>query len=295
MTNKITILINPTSNKKQNARAAAIAIPHLEQTGLRIRQLKKQTVDETYELAESVIHDNTNKLVVINNNNIMHLACQSLTKSNLPLDIIPANTNNDTARALKIDHKNPHHATNAIIANHLRRIDLADVADTQIATVVTTGFDTKVNERTNHITWPHGQIHYNVATVTELRVFEPIRFDLELDGQPYELDAILVSIGNSTSYNNSLRICENTEIDNNLLDVAIVKPINKTELIQIYPRLFNNSHIKHQQFEQHRVQNMSIAAPNIVTYNNGKRLGPLPLTITILPSALHVFAAKTPT
>jgi diacylglycerol kinase (ATP) len=288
--NEVAVLVNPTSGKGRGGRAAAIAIPHLEQSGLRVRRLEGRTVDEAYELARSVVRDGADGLVVVGGDGMVHLACQALAGSDLPLGVIPAGTGNDTARALGIDRKNPRSAANAVIAGHLRAIDLADVAGTRVATVVATGFDAKVNERANHMTWPRGQMRYNIATVAELRVFEPIRFALELDGRPYELDAMLVSVGNAPSYGGGLRICEGAEIDDGLLDVAIVKPVGKAELIRMYPRLFNGTHVNHRQFERHRVRTVSIAAPDIVAYGDGERLGPLPLTIRVLPGALHVFA-----
>lgn len=290
MANEVAVLVNPTSGKGRGRRAAAIAIPHLEQAGLRVRRLEGRDVDEALELAQSAARDGVEALVVVGGDGMVHLACQAVAGSDVPLGVIPAGTGNDTARALGIDRKDPRRAANAVIAGHLRSIDLADVAGIRVATVVATGFDAKVNERANQMTWPSGQMRYNLATVAELRVFEPIRFALELDGRPYELDAMLVSVGNSASYGGGLRICEGAEIDDGLLDVVIVKPVGKAELIWMYPRLFNGSHTSHRQYERHRVRTVSVAAPDIVAYGDGERLGPLPLTISALPGALRVFA-----
>lgn len=292
MANEVVVLVNPTSGKGRGRRAAAVAIPHLEDAGLHVRRLEGRTVEEAEELARSVARDGADALIVVGGDGMVHLACQALAGSDLPLGVIPAGTGNDTARTLGIDRKDARRAANAVIAGRLRTIDLADVAGTRVATVVATGFDAKVSERANQMSWPRGQMRYNIATVAELRVFDPIRFSLELDGQPYEVDAMLVSVGNGASYGGGLRICEGAEIDDGLLDVAIVKPVGKAELIRMYPRLFNGSHVKHRQFERHRVRTVSIAAPDIVAYGDGERLGPLPLTVTALPGALQVFAPQ---
>jgi diacylglycerol kinase (ATP) len=242
------------------------------------------------ELASGVVKDGFDALVVVGGDGMVHLACQALASSTLPLGVIPAGTGNDTARTLGIDRKDPRKAANAIVAGGVRVIDLADVAGTRVATVVATGFDAKVAERANAMTWPSGQMRYNLATLAELRVFDPIPFTLELDGEPYEVEAMLVSVGNSPSYGGGLRICEGAEIDDGLLDVVLVKPVSKAELVVMYPRLFNGSHTSHRQFERHRVRTVSVAAPDIVAYGDGERLGPLPLTVTALPGALHIFA-----
>ncbi len=290
MANEVAVLVNPTAGKGRGRRAADIAIPHLERAGIRVRRLQGESYEEATELAANVVRDGYDALVVVGGDGMVHLACQALAGSGLPLGVIPAGTGNDTARTLGIDRKDPRKAANAVVAGGVRVIDLADVAGTRVATVVATGFDAKVNERANRMTWPGGQMRYNLATLAELRVFDPITFALELDGEPYDVDAMLVSVGNGPSYGGGLRICEGAEIDDGLLDVVLVKPVSKAELIWMYPRLFNGSHTSHRQFERHRVRSVSIAAPDIVAYGDGERLGPLPLTITALPGALTVFA-----
>jgi diacylglycerol kinase (ATP) len=288
----VAVLVNPTSGKGKGRRAAAAAIPHLEEAGLRVRRLEGRDVEDAAELARSAARDGADALVVVGGDGMVHLACQALAGSDLPLGVIPAGTGNDTARTLGIDRKDPRRAANAVIAGRLRTIDLADVSGTRVATVVAAGFDAKVNERANQMTWPRGQMRYNLATLAELRVFDPIRFTLELDGRPYEVDAMLTSVGNGPSYGGGLRICEGAEIDDGLLDVVIVKPVGKAELVRMYPRLFNGSHTSHRQYERHRVRTVSIAAPDIVAYGDGERLGPLPLTVTALPGALRVFTPQ---
>jgi diacylglycerol kinase (ATP) len=288
--NEVAVLVNPTAGKGRGRRAADIAIPHLERAGIRVRRLQGESYEEAAEIAASAVRDGYDALVVVGGDGMVHLACQALAGSALPLGVIPAGTGNDTARALGIDRKDPRKAANAVVAGGVRVIDLADVAGTRVATVVATGFDAKVNERANRMTWPSGQMRYNLATLAELRVFEPIKFTLELDGQPYDVDAMLVSVGNGPSYGGGLRICEGAEIDDGLLDVVVIKPVSKAELMVVYPRLFNGSHTTHRQFERHRVRTVSIAAPDIVAYGDGERLGPLPLTITALPGVLNIFA-----
>ena len=54
-------------------------------------------------------------------------------------------------------------------------------------TVLAAGFDALVNERANRMTWPKGQMRYNLATLAELRVFKPLHYTLDLDGEQLTL------------------------------------------------------------------------------------------------------------
>ena len=133
-------------------------------------------------------------------------------------------------------------------------------------------------------------MRYNLATLAELRVFRPLRYTLELDGVTRDLEAMLVAVGNMASYGGGLRMCEGAEPDDGLLDVVVIKPVSKPELVKVFPRLFKGTHVTHPQYERHRVSSVSIAAPGVVAYADGERVGPLPMTVRVLPGALRVYA-----
>ena len=129
-----------------------------------------------------------------------------------------------------------------------------------------------------------------LATIAELRVFEPLPYLLTLDGEERGLEAMLVAVGNGPSFGGGLRITEGAEIDDGLLDVVVIKPVSKVELVRTYPKLFRGTHVHHPQYERHRVRKVTVAAPGIVAYADGERIGALPLTIECVPAAARVIA-----
>ena len=68
-----------------------------------------------------------------------------------------------------------------MVAGRTRTVDLARSGTRYFVTVLAAGFDAVVNERANRMTWPKGQMRYNIATLAELRVFEPLPYTLQLD------------------------------------------------------------------------------------------------------------------
>src|SRR6195952_5025089 len=113
---------------------------------------------------------------------MVHLAVQALAQSSTRLGIVPAGTGNDVARYFDIPRKDTAAATDAVIGGKERRVDLARIGSTYFVTVLAAGFDAIVNERANAMTWPRGQMRYNLATLAELRTFEPIPYVVEIDG-----------------------------------------------------------------------------------------------------------------
>jgi diacylglycerol kinase (ATP) len=68
--------------------------------------------------------------------------------------------------------------------------------------------------------------------------------------------------------------------------------VSRAELVRVFPRLYTGSHIRHPQYEHHRVRRVSVAAPGVVAYADGERLGALPVTAESVPAALTVLVGE---
>ena len=290
MAREIALLTNPTSGKGKGARYRRAALPRLRDAGLVVRNLEGRNADEALDLAKASVADGVDALVVCGGDGLVHLATQALAGTGVPLGIIPAGTGNDVARYFDLPRKDPVAAADRVIGSRLRTIDLARSGSRHFVTVLAAGFDAIVNERANEMTWPRGQMRSNLATLVELRTFTPLPFTLDLDGTLLQRDAMLVAVGNGSSYGGGLRITEGAVLDDGLLDVVIINTMTKGKLIRTYPKLFSGTHRDVPEYEHHRVRSVTVAAPGVVSYADGERFGELPLTITCEPGALRVFA-----
>jgi diacylglycerol kinase (ATP) len=287
---EIALLTNPTSGKGKGAKARNVALPRLREAGLVVRNLEGRDVDEALDLARQCVADGIEALVVCGGDGMVHLGAQAVAGTTTSLGIVPAGTGNDVARYFDLPRKDPLAAVERVIAGRTRTIDLARSGSQYFVTVLAAGFDAIVNERANAMTWPKGQMRYNLATLLELRTFAPLPYVLELDGVTHHLDAMLVAVGNGPSFGGGLRITEGAVLDDGMLDVVIIKPMSKAGLIKTYPKLFKGTHVTHPQYEHHLARTVTVAAPGIVSYADGERFGPLPLTIECAPGALTVLA-----
>ncbi len=290
MSREIALLTNPTAGKGRGERTAAQALLRLREAGFSVRELVGRDVDEARVLARDAVAAGVESLVVCGGDGMVHLAVQVLAGTGVNLGIIPAGTGNDVARYLGIPRDDPQRAADVVVGSRVRTIDLARTGATYFTTVLAAGFDSRVNERANAMRWPRGQMRYNLATVAELRVFEPLPYTLELDGEVRRTEAMLVAVGNGPSFGGGLRITEGARIDDGWLDVVVVGPMSKATLVRAYPRLYTGTISRIPQYEHHRVRRVTVAAPGVVAYADGERVGSLPLTVDIAPDALRVLA-----
>jgi diacylglycerol kinase (ATP) len=264
---QIALLTNPTSGKGRGGRVSGSVAPRLRDAGFDVRELTGRDADEALDLARECVEDGVETLAVVGGDGMVHLAVQALAGSATRLGLVPAGTGNDVARYLDLPRKDVHAATDVLIAGKERVIDLARVGAKYYVTVLAAGFDAKVNERANKMTWPRGQMRYNVATIAELRTFTPIPYVVDIDGEEHRFEAMMVAVGNGPSFGGGLR---------------------KTGLVRTYPKLFKGTHTLHPNYRHYPARKVTIAAPGIVAYADGERIAPLPLTVEVVPQALRV-------
>jgi diacylglycerol kinase (ATP) len=286
---EIALLTNPTSGKGRGARARGAVLDRLRQGGLVVRDLSGRDADEALDLARAAVQDGAEALVVLGGDGMVHLGVQAVAGTGTPLGIVPAGTGNDVARYFDLPRKDPVAAADVVVRGNTRDVDLARSGGRYYATVLCAGFDALVNERANQMTWPRGQMRYNLATLAELRVFKPLSYTLELDGRQHRTEAMLVAVGNGPSFGGGLRITEGALLDDGLLDVVVIKPMSRAGLVRTYPKLFKGTHTSHPAYEHHRVRQVTVACPGITTYADGERFGPLPMTVESAPGALRVY------
>lgn len=286
---KLAIVVNPASGRRRGAQIGALAESRLTSAGHEVQVIRGADAAAARDQLEQAIITGIDAVLVVGGDGALHGVLDHLADSDLTFGLLPAGTGNDTARALGIP-TDPDDAIDVVLGGATRAVDLAQAGRTLVATVVASGFDSKVNERANAMRWPRGNMRYNLAIVAELRSFEPLEFTLTLDGgEVLRRRAMLVAVGNGPSFGGGLRICEGAVLDDGLLDVVVINPVSKLRLLRVFPQLYKGTHTTLPQFERHRVREVTLESPDVVAYGDGERLGELPLTVRIRPGALRVF------
>ena len=140
----------------------------------------------------------------------------------------------------------------------------------------------------NSLSWPKGSLRYPMATFAELRVFAPLRYRLLLDGVERELEAMLVAVGNTSSYGGGMRICPDADAEDGLLDITIVHPVSRWKLLQLLPLMYSGRFVRHPCVGQLRVREVSVEGPGLVGFGDGELIAAAPLTIAAVSRAVQV-------
>jgi diacylglycerol kinase (ATP) len=295
---QIRLVVNPAAGKGR----ALELLPHVSGTlrdgGADLEILLSRDFAEAQSMTRHAIQDGADVLAVMGGDGMTHLGVNAVAAAHLSghnrttLGLIPAGTGNDFCRGIGLDPKNAVAAAVVIAAGHSRFIDLARVGETYVGTVLATGFDALVNRRAKQLTWPRGSTRYAVATMAELRVFSPLRYRLSLNGEVRELQAMLVAIGNTSSYGGGMRICPEADPYDSLLDVTIIHPVGRLKLLRLFPEIYSGRFVRDPCVEQLRAREVTVEGLGLVGFGDGEMIAAAPLTVCCVPRALPVFTPE---
>lgn len=227
-------------------------------------------------------------IIAVGGDGLIHLVIQICIEFNLPLVPIPAGTGNDFVRAIGWTLEDVPPIIWRAIKSEPQEIDLGNVDGEYFGAVLSTGFDSIVNERANKISWPKGPNKYNAAIAIELPRFKPKSYKFKIDDREFEREAMLIAVGNGNSYGGGMKVCPGAQIDDGLFEIMILNPISKFEFLRVFPTVYDGKHIDHPKVEVFTGKSVQISA-DAIAYADGERVGPLPINATVAAKALRTW------
>ena len=229
-------------------------------------------------------------VIAVGGDGLMHIIIQLVVPSQIPFTIIPAGTGNDFVRALGWSLDSLDLQLSTVISTKPTSIDLGLVDGEWFGAILSTGFDSIVNEKANTMQWPKGPMKYNAAIALELPRFKPRHYEIALDDRTISTEAMLIAVSNGRSYGGGMLVCPNANINDGLFDVMVLHPISKLEFMKVFPQVFAGAHISHPAVEIVRSKNVSIES-DAVAYADGERIGQLPVAVECIQDATQTWVA----
>jgi diacylglycerol kinase (ATP) len=285
------VVVNPKAGMGAAASLATQVVGFLQSHQIAYRMISPNSAVETKALVrQSLQSGEATKLLSIGGDGLFHLLLQLAIEFKVPLAITPGGTGNDFYRALGwFDHDLTDYLEHLNSAAPCL-VDVGVVDGEYFGAVLSSGFDSEVNERANRMKWPKGPAKYNVAIALEFPKFKAIEFKIFADEKELEVEAMLIAIGNGKSYGGGMRVCPDSDLHDGLFDVMILHPVSKLEFIKVFPTVYKGTHIEHPQVEVFRANQIRIES-SAVAYADGERIGQLPVQVESLPQSLLTWPA----
>jgi diacylglycerol kinase (ATP) len=288
---EVAVLVNALAGRGRGARALIGVTDALTAAGCTPRLLTAGDRAGAERQAAAAVADGVAAVAALGGDGAAHAALQAVAGTGTPLALLPAGTGNDLALALGVP-SDPVRAAAALAedlrSGHVRRVDAACTRGRWWATVLCCGFDSAVTDRANRLRWPRGPRRYDVAILAELARLRPQEVTLTVDGVATERAVTLVAVGNTAWYGGGLRIAPGADPADGQLEVVVVGPISRRELVRTRPRLAAGTHVDHPAVTVLRGRQVTLDGAGLSTYADGEPVCALPAVSVCVPGAVGV-------
>ncbi len=302
MADEVWLVANAEAGGGRGSRNASAVARRLSEAHVACRLIHPGSAAESRVTAQRAIDEGAAAVVACGGDGTVHAVLQALVGSHVPLGIVAGGSGDDIATGLGLPTGTPEAAAESIIESVrggcTRAVDVA-LAETADGTrryylgVMSTGFDSSVNERANRMPRLGGQ-RYNVAIVRELASFRPLDYEVDIDGVHTAAPGMLVSVGNGPQYGGGMLVCPAAESDDGELDVTWLGALARPAFLRVFPKVFSGEHVHHPAVRTYRGRVLTISAPGQTAYADGERIGPLPVRVEVQPGALRVLCGRGP-
>ena len=299
------LIANPQAGGGRAARLASQVARDLTARGLACRLVQPSSAQRATDVAADATAHGAAAVIACGGDGTVHRVAQGLLRHALadvaseqavPLGILPGGSGDDIAGSLGFAALSASDAARAletaITRGRHRQVDVgvAETADGTVRAflgVLSTGFDSAVNERANRMGRLAGQ-RYTAAMLRELASFRAVDYVLQVDQNEVRGRAMLVAVGNGPRYGGGMHVCPGAQHDDGELDVTWLGAVSKPRFLRAFPSVYSGRHVRFPYVQTYRGRRLRIEANGQVVYADGERVGDLPVTVTCRPSALRV-------
>jgi diacylglycerol kinase (ATP) len=225
MTRKIIYLINPVSGTRSKRTVRDLIARKTQAAGIDFEILPSNADGSYGNLQEVIRQDRITDVVICGGDGTVNAVLNALRDEPVRFGILPIGSGNSLAlaakiprqasRALEIIFKGKTYPTDAFYINEKFSCALCGI-----------GFDAEVAHQFAKKKTRGLQTYLRLSTI---RFFQskPYPFEIRVDDRVIQTDAYFISIANSNQFGNQFTIAPSASLSDGLLDIVIVKKMNK--------------------------------------------------------------------
>ena len=296
----IKVILNPIAGRGYGAKVEPGLRQHLALAGLdfdlvrtkrpwHAAELAEQAASDGFEMVVAAGGDGTTNEVV---NGLMAASNDGLTST---LGVIPVGSGSDFANNVGIPAE-LHGACQRLAHGQIRIVDVCQVTvedqpPRYFDNTVNVGFGGLVTVEARKIKRLRGMALYLPAVLKTVFLAQYPRVTIDYDGQEMVLPAVMICVANGPREGGGFFCTPAARPDDGLLDLCIVREINRAAMLGLIPHFMKGTHVGHEPVTMARAQRLTISSPdNLVAHMDGEILctDAHRIVCEILPGRLRV-------
>ncbi len=183
------------------------------------------------EIAAAAVKNGADIIVASGGDGTVNEVASALVDTNIPMGILPAGSGNGLARCLGISMSYAL-ALRTIIRGNTKLMDVATVNDKLYTSIAGIGFDAFVAQKFAESSI-RGMISYMQIILNEFSSYKPLTYNLTIDGEEFEKQALMIVFANSNQFGFNTKIAPDAKVDDGYLDICVVKKMPVTQLLNV--------------------------------------------------------------
>jgi YegS/Rv2252/BmrU family lipid kinase len=287
------VIVNPASGHRRGLQVLEQVRPIFEAAGVELDVKICQRPQHAFQIAGDFEGGNYQACCVIGGDGTIHEVVNGLMNREAapPLGLIPAGTGN-TLHFHQQAGENPVEAAKRILVGDTSPLDVARVTMGDeieyCVNIVGWGAVADINIWAEKLRWC-GPARYALATLRYILNPRSRHAKLILDDQSIE-DEFQMVIGCNTKYTGKgMLLAPRAEINDDKIDVVVVRHASRWQMLRLFQRVFDGSHVDMNCVEYHQVTRFAIENDNQRPLNlDGEATGSAPFAVEMLPGAMRI-------
>lgn len=193
------------------------------------------------------LESEVNEVIIAGGDGSVQEVMQSLLHRNISISIIPSGTGNDLYRSLyfKEGNKSLEDVIKGFNTFEYKKINVCTVNNAIFVNVASMGLDAKIVENSLKLRkFIRSAKTYLISAFFTILFYKPRRYTIITDTGTMKLEAFLVAVGNGKYYGGGMAITPQADIESDVLDICVVKKMNRFKLLKLLPTVYDGKHLQ---------------------------------------------------
>jgi diacylglycerol kinase (ATP) len=228
MLRKIIYLVNPISGIKEKSSLEEIISKKTADQNIPFEILPTSKTGNYEYLRNKILEENITDIVTCGGDGTISSVASALMDMDLRFGIIPMGSGNGLALTAKIP-VSPAKALDIIFQGKASRVDGLYINDQFSCMLCGIGFDAQVAHDFAKEKRRGLQTYMKISAINFFKA-KPFSFTIECTEKSFDTQAFFISIANSNQFGNNFTIAPQASLKDGLMDIVIVKKMNKLML-----------------------------------------------------------------
>lgn len=283
----LVFIINPISGLGRQKKIESLVDQVIDKKIFEIKFKYTNAPKDATRIAEECVKENVAFVVAVGGDGTVNEVACALINTDVKLAIIPTGSGNGIARHLKI----PMNLTKSLALINFRKkltIDTAKVNNIPFVMIAGCGFDAFIAHEFSKLK-TRGLSGYIKLISKHFFQYKHDNYKLSIDGETIEKEAFLIAVANCSQFGNNAYIAPEAIIDDQLLNVTILKRFPLWSIGNIIIKLFNKKLHLSKYTETYTCKSIKITQNNPISQIDGEPINAgEELNIEICPLSLSV-------